>query len=127
MSPLRSNNTCMLVPFLGGGTNLVIVLEYLEIFRKIQASPHVDREHVILSVLLRPCTAVHLTLSFSPCRPLPVLSHPWRGAGAVWADGKSPSFLQLPPHNCSCSLAVMGPVYLVPVQHTCPLLSPGAR
>lgn len=56
----------MLVPFLGGGAGLLIVLEYLGIFRKFRASPQVDREHVILSVLLHPGTGVDLNLNFSP-------------------------------------------------------------
>lgn len=34
----------MLVPFLGGGASLLIVLESLGIFRKFRASPQVDRK-----------------------------------------------------------------------------------
>lgn len=74
ISPLSGNNTRALFPLLGRGTNLLVVLERLEILRKIRASPQVDREHVILSVLLRlwnsspyfprtPGSSAHLHLS----------------------------------------------------------------
>lgn len=77
----------MLVPLLGGGTNLFIVLERLEIFRKIPGSPQVDREHAILGS--------------SSSRGLRLTAP--AGPGVVWADGDpllstaSPAHL-LPSH-----------------------------